>query len=258
VQPGDYVVFATGTAGRSQVVALSRLTMASGGDERITLDLVKAHGIRGAVTHRNASVRHGGGRSLPRTRVRLVPVDGPLAGLRAFDARTAPDGSFEFRGLPVGRYDLKVGASDRSADDLGDIAVLSVHVDGGELLGQQFALASVADANVTVEIGDGASLHGQLLTPDGTGRSDLYIAAIRCDLPVEPRVPLVDRPFRDGRFEFEGLEPGVYCVAAISEYVQGQAWSAEALQGLVEGRERIVVDAGSTTYVTVESARSGR
>ena len=176
--------------------------------------------------------------------IELELIDGPFRPLVGDDlpGTMAPDtGEFAFEGVPPGQYRI---ALERGAGWTLAGAVL----DGRDVLDLPFDVgpAWASDLRLTFSRTI-ARLSGRVQGPDGAGRGGHTVIAFAADgrywLPGSRRVQSI-RSDLTGRFEFRGLPPGQYWLAADARDVFDEAWDSAVLVQLSGSARRIVLGPG--------------
>jgi hypothetical protein len=188
---------------------------------------------RAAIDARGASLPEGS--RLPPVRVMFRPVGLPLpAGVPAPGLAITFDASLEFRkAIPTGIYQAEVATFGATTP----WTIESVMHDGQDLLDTPLTVRpgeSVSDLVVTY-VGRAASLSGTLTRPDGSAETGLLMLAFAADAALwtdGSRRVRSARPDASGRYEFAGLPPGDYLLAAVTDFDTSDGIGRDVLEPL--------------------------
>ncbi len=257
LEPGQYTLQAR-VAGNSpadpKAAGLSaKVDVSLGSDDVTNVNLVLDTGVTvtGRVTF--------GGRSDPpgeagRVVVRVQPPSGPSGALALSVVGTtaAADGSFTLTGVQPGAYVLFAALPNALAAGQ-TWALQSATMDGRDILDTPFEIrASSPLPPIDVHFTDRlTTLAGLFSDQSGRPISDYSLIVF----PTSPerwsqssrwmRAP--SRPSSDGRFEFKGLPPGEYYLAAITKYDPQEWYTRPFLESVLPGAIKITLTEGQTT-----------
>jgi hypothetical protein len=163
------------------------------------------------------------------------PVGLPLpAGVPAPGHAITFDASLEFRkAIPTGIYQAEVATFGATTP----WTIESVMHDGQDLLDTPLTVRpgeSVSDLVVTY-VGRAASLSGTLTRPDGSAGTGLLMLAFAADAALwtdGSRRVRSARPDASGRYEFAGLPPGDYLLAAVTDFDTSDGIRRDVLEPL--------------------------
>lgn len=132
------------------------------------------------------------------------PIDQTLRALQTeliVTAESADDGFFELSGLPPGDWSIVATAAD------GALGEEPLHVDTADI------------DDITIELEEQASLHGQVVTESGSPVPSARVIMINSDMTflqgAKVRAGRMGVPVSDlGEFKFQSIEPGSYALLA--------------------------------------------
>jgi hypothetical protein len=180
------------------------------------------------------------GASVDGLRFALTPAPGEF-NLPVSPVAVSPEGTFEFEGVAPGEYQLDVTGAKTAS-----LAIASIVEAGREIVDATIIVRPDLDhADVRVTLTElRRSLSGRLL--DGLGRPapEFVIVVFSTDRsmwrPGSRRTRLA-RPATDGTYSFEGLLPGEYLVAAVTEVEPWDLDDADFLALLESSSHRLVI-----------------
>ena len=151
-----------------------------------------------------------------------------------------PDGRFTLKGVPPGRYTLRVNGGN----------LKSSVVNGQDTLDFPFEFTGerdITDAVLTVT--DSVSeLTGTLIDAGGKPALDYTIVAASSDdrywSPGSRRI-VVTRPGTDGRYIIRALPPGAYLVAVVMDLENGAQYDPEFLRSLPTAGVPVIIGEGA-------------
>jgi hypothetical protein len=184
-------------------------------------------------------------------RVVLDPQDRmtrALAGVRSYSL-VAADGTFEVRGIPPGRYLMRVSLP----TDVGRVWwPASAVLEGRELLDLPMSIEAGADLRgIVVALTSGpAEFAGSLTTADGRTAEGHGIVVLPAErtyrFPGSRRVQFA-RAGSDGSFVIRGLPAGDYLVAALTDVDASDLTDARFLDDIATAAVKIAIAAGQRT-----------
>jgi protocatechuate 3,4-dioxygenase beta subunit len=151
-----------------------------------------------------------------KVRLNLLAVEGTNATPNNTSTRIEPTGSFVMSGVTPGRFILMatvIGAPGWAAT--------SVTIDGHDVMDRPLDIGTADPPDVVVTFSNQATdLSGVVSAPAGQLASDYFVVALPTDevywTPLSRRIKST-RPGADGRYDFAGLPPGQYAVAATTD-----------------------------------------
>ena len=171
-----------------------------------------------------------------------------LAGVRSYSL-VAADGTFDARGIPPGRYLMRV----LLPTDLGRVWwPASAALKGRELLDLPIQIEEGADLRgIIVTVSDRpAELAGSLTTADGRAAEGYGIVVLPAErmyrFPGSRRVQFA-RAGSDGSFVIRGLPAGDYLVAAVTDVDASDLADARFLDEIALAAAKIAIAAGKRT-----------
>lgn len=248
IPPGAYTI--TAVAGTTAWGAAS--VSVHGDDTRTNIQLRPSVTISGSLSA-DASA------TLPapdfsRIRIRLVveSSDGPISG-SGLNVPVAADGTFNIALLP-GRYRVQLAAP---------------AFDGAHWIVHTAAIGNQNVADAAFELGDGsqkltatvtltnqaAQISGRMIDAAGQPAPE-YFVILFPESPAlwgwQARRIAQARPGHDGTFAFNGLPPGDYLLAAVTDVDQNEWFDPEFLKSLTGAAIRLSVAAGETKQQTIQ------
>ena len=248
VSPGAYTVMATAESGAVAMMARQSVQVTGRSIEGLRLALQPGASIRGRLRLETGG---SGGRLDPsRIFLTLHAADGDddddgvlpfgVAEASAHLAQVAPDGSFEFTGVPPGNYYVQLEESAGNSDWFlksavtagGEASEAGINVNGGTI-----ALDLLASTGGVVE--------GTVSSKDGSPVANAVVVAVP-DPHLRGRADRYRKTVSDqaGRFTLRGVPPGEYTLFAW-EGVDGEAYlNAEFLKSYEAQGSALRVGAG--------------
>jgi hypothetical protein len=254
IAPGAYTIIARAAAA-NEAPAVTREAVAglpfyasvdvtvNGQDVQVPVSLTPGRTVAGRVSVENSATPAA---PLVSLRLQLLPLrTGPA--LAVAPATVEPDGRFEFRGVPAGRYRLAYTAA-RAFDRW---AMVSARTSGREILDELLDVGEEDIVDVAVQFTDDQSeLTGRLLTLAGRAAVDYFIIAYTADpagwRPLSRRIRQ-GRPATDGTFAVRGLPAGEYYIAALTDVEPGEWYDPAFLGALVPASVKVTVRDGQRT-----------
>jgi hypothetical protein len=164
---------------------------------------------------------------IPESYLPLSPSRNPVYSLRLPpSASIAADGTFEFTGVPPGRYQLKAATPDPEVWQL-----RSAMMGEEDVLDGLLEVPSVTPPSIVITYDDQRTkLSGRLESTAGAPASDVFVLAFSVDRgawgPYTRRVKAV-RPGSDGSFVVTGLPVGDYFLAVVTD-ADPEDWQSPA------------------------------
>src|SRR5215471_2470094 len=158
------------------------------------------------------------------------------------------DGSFYFKNVPGGSYQLVVGAK---GNNLRDYFTKSVNLDGRDVADSGFVVSEATLLDVVVSA-KGATIQGKVV--DATGKPVAYATVV--DVPGEehrgrPDLYQRDVTSEDGLFSLRGLNPGNYTVLAFDD-LQDDVRQAEFLKSYQDRGKKVQLDEGARATLVLK------
>jgi protocatechuate 3,4-dioxygenase beta subunit len=185
---------------------------------------------------------------LSRVRVNLAaaPSRGQVR-LGVSPAQVAVDGTFTIPGVTPGSY--RIAGNVPSGGAASEWSLKSIVVDG------QSAMDTLLDVQpgrspgeIVLTFTDRiAVLSGTLQDAAGNPAPDYFIIVFTTDRTKwrpQSRLIASSRPFADGRYEFRGIPPGEYFLAAVEDVEQGEWYDPAFLESLVTSSMRVAIGEG--------------
>lgn len=160
-------------------------------------------------------------------------------------ASVADDGTLMVTGVAPGHYEVRVFLPPSIASDWSVASVL--HGDR-ELRDAPltFSQGSIDDVTIVLST-QRTALSGTLQSSSGAPATDYYVVVFPSDRgvwhPASPRVQ-VARPAADGLFRLEGLPPGAYRIAALTDVEEDEPRSAAFLESIYEASIPVTIAPG--------------
>lgn len=195
--------------------------------------------------------------TLVRTPVMVESIEGSVAGpFGVPPGRVDENGSFKTYGLAPGKYLLRVGGSPSGW------TLKSVTIEGRDISDVPFVIGSTDIANVVITFTDRPTkLTGAAHTKDGNPDPDALVVVFPIDPTAWSDTGLNPRRFRsarslsNGTYTFNGLPPGDYYIAAISDESISQWQDPQVLTELARSATQVRLAEGDTR--TQDLVRSG-
>jgi hypothetical protein len=251
IAPGSYTIVARAAAGkdpapaRREAVAglpfYASVPVAMDGEHvQVPVALVPGRTVSGLVSLDGSAAPAAAGAAL---RLQIVPLaSGPALAVQP--ATVGPDGRFEFRGVPAGRYRLEYAA----AKEFDRWLMTSARAGGREVLDDLLDVGEADVSDMAVRFTQAPSeLAGRLMTSAGQSAVDYFIIAFSADrsrwTPLSRRVRQA-RPATDGTFSVRGLPPGEYLIAALTDVQPGEWFDPAFLNALVPAAVKVAIREG--------------
>ena len=240
--PGDYSVMAqvNATPDTALLWALADVTLSGPIPPVLSLRLQPGMTMSGKV------VFEGGSSQTPdptKTQLRLFPLEGTSATLNSTTVKIEPTGAFSMAGLTPGRFVLMATMTGAPAWQ-----VASLTIGGRDGMDLPLEIGTVDPPEVIVTFTDRASdLSGVVSAPAGQAGSDFFVVALPADkaywTPQSRRIRST-RPGTDGRYDFIGLPPGQYVLAATTDLAGGDLQDPGVLAELASQAFPVTLGAG--------------
>ncbi|MGA8271671.1 MAG: carboxypeptidase-like regulatory domain-containing protein [Candidatus Sulfotelmatobacter sp.] len=255
VSPGAYTILATVDDVASPMIARQSLQI-SESVEGLRLAPQAGGSIRGRLRIEAS----GKGRQDPSQMFLLLrPVDGDDEGLANLTvggnsstvAQVHPNGGFEWKSVPAGRYTVQI----HEGSAMPDCFVKSVVADGRDVTDSAFGLSGGAIALDLVASANGATAEGVATDQKNEPFANAVVVAV-------PEARFRERPDRyrkvlsdqSGRFSLRGLPPGDYTIFAWDS-VDGEAYyNAEFLKGYEAFGKSLHLNEGERSSVQIKVA----
>jgi uncharacterized protein (DUF2141 family) len=217
--PGNYSVMAQvqATPDTPLLWALSDVTLSGPIPPILSLRLQPGMTMRGKVAFEGASSQTP---DPTKMRLALLPLEGTSATLNSTTVKIELTGAFSMTGLTPGRFALMATMTGAPAWQ-----VASLTIGGQDGMDLPIEIGTVDPPEVIVTFTDRASdLSGVVSAPAGQAGSDFFVVALPADraywMPQSRRIRST-RPGTDGRYDFVGLPPGQYVLAATTDLTGG-------------------------------------
>jgi hypothetical protein len=247
--PGDYAVMsiATATATTPMLWALQDLTVGGPTPTSLSLRLQPAMTMTGRMVFNGTSPPP----DPTKARLQVLPLEGTSATLNATSFKADPNGEFALSGLTPGRFVLRVALVSAPAWQ-----VASITVGGREVLDLPLEIGATDPPATVITLTDQSStLSGVVSAPAGQSASDYFVVALPADraywLPQSRRIRSA-RPGTDGRYEFVGLPPGDYILAATTDFTQTDQQDPGVLAELATHAIPVTIGVGQTKAVDLK------
>ena len=186
-----------------------------------------------------------------KARLQLLPLEGTSSTLNATSLKADPNGVFTLSGLTPGRFVLRVALIGAPAWQ-----VASITVGGREALDLPLEIGTTDLAATVVTFTDQSStLSGVVSAPAGQLASDFFVVALPADhaywIPQSRRIRSA-RPGTDGRYEFVGLPPGDYILAATTDFTQADQQDPAVLAELATHAIPVTIAVGQKKTVDLK------
>jgi len=220
--PGPYTIFAqtSATQDAPRLWALQDVTLGGPEPAIVSLTLQPAMIITGRLTFDASTLQPP---DPTKVIVSLMPLQGTNAPLNP-DQRPTIDasGMFTLRGVTPGRFTLRAvvpGAAARPGAPVWSVG--SVTMGGQDVTDLPLEIGTANPPPVTVTFTDRVStLSGVVTAPAGQSGSDYFVVVLPANseywAPLSRRIRST-RPGLDGHYEFVGLPPGEYGLAATTD-----------------------------------------
>jgi hypothetical protein len=240
--PGDYSVMAqvSATPDAPMLWDLADATLNGPNPAVLSLRLQPAMTMAGRIVFEGAS-------SPPpdptKVRLTLRPLEGTSATPNATTAKIEPAGAFSIAGLTPGRFVLTATMTGAAAWQ-----VASLTIGGRDGMDLPIEIGTVDPPEVIVTFADRASdLSGVVSAPAGQAGTDFFVVALPADrvywIPQSRRIRST-RPGTDGRYDFVGLPPGQYVLAATTDLTGGDLQDPNVLAELASHAFPVTLSAG--------------
>jgi hypothetical protein len=240
VQPGDYVLRATGTVNKVPAYAWQELTVNGRDISGVTLTLQPGVPVSGRVQFTGQPPFEVGSQ----IRLEIREVDDIPYGRRGPAATPARDGRFSFAALAPGRYLIEGGVGGQTG-----WWMRSAIVDRVDAVDVPIDVADTALTDVVVTITNAVNeISGVVHTSSGAVLTSGWIVVVPTDRslwrPGSRRIVGV-RSATDGQYVVRRLPAGEYFIAAVSEIEPGQWFNREYLEELtMTSPPRVVLSDG--------------
>jgi carboxypeptidase family protein len=248
VSPGAYTIVATVDSASAPMTARQALQVASENVDGLQLTPLPGGTIRGRVRmEASGTARHDPSQVF----LQLRPTDADDAG-EAFStlAHVNPDGSFEWKDVPAGRYFVQIS----EASAMPDCFLKSAAAGGRDVSDSGFGVSGGIAAIDLIASANGATVEGLAANQKDDLVADAVVVAV-------PEARFRDRPDRfrkavtdqSGRFTLRGLPPGDYTLLAW-ESVDGEAYyNPEFLKAYVGRGKALHVNEGDRVSVQLKA-----
>jgi uncharacterized protein (DUF2141 family) len=242
--PGDYSVMAqvNATPDAPLLWALADVTLSGPIPPMLSLRLQPGMTMTGKVAFEGASSQTP---DPTKTRLQLLPLEGTSATLNSTTVKIDPTGAFSMTGLTPGRFVLMATMTGAPAWQ-----VASLTIGGQDGMDLPIEIGTVDPPELIVTFTDRASdLSGVVFAPAGQAGSDFFVVALPADraywMPQSRRIRST-RPGTDGRYDFVGLPPGQYVLAATTDLAGGDLQDPGVLAELATHAFPVTLGAGET------------
>jgi len=253
--PGDYSVMAqvNATPDSPLLWALADVTLSGPIPPMISLRLQPGMTMTGKAVFEGASSQ---APDPTKAQLRLVPLEGTSATLNSTTVKVEPTGAFSMTGVTPGRFVLMATMTGAPAWQ-----VASLTIGGQDRMDLPIEIGAVDPPEAVVTFTDRASdLSGVVSAPAGQAGSDFFVVALPADraywIPQSRRIRST-RPGTDGRYDFVGLPPGQYVLAATTDLAGGDLQDPGVLAELATHAFPVTLGAGEKKTLDLKLGGGG-
>jgi hypothetical protein len=220
--PGPYTIFAetSATQDAPRLWALQDVTLTGPEPGIVTLGLQPAMTMTGRVAFDASTLKPP---DATRVVLALMPLQGTNAPMNGNERPVIdPSGTFTVAGVTPGRFTLRANVPNVAVQPGAPVwSVASVMMGGQDVTDLPIEIGTVNPLPVTVTFTDRVStLSGVVTAPAGQTGSDYFVVVLPANseywAPLSRRIKST-RPDLDGHYEFVGLPPGEYGLAATTD-----------------------------------------